>query len=156
MAYRSDFYIPENIIGYTGTIDNKPTVYFLKVDGTQKSYGHITQRHDVGHNVGREKVTTSQNYQYGNITYQGDFALVEYDPDNNFFHKSRSILIYASTLKSAGKYKLSLAISNFPLKKQWSDLSESDQDKILDGDWGKKNQQLSQALLAKKAVFEQA
>ena len=29
MAYAADFYIPDNIIGYTGVLSKNPTVYFL-------------------------------------------------------------------------------------------------------------------------------
>lgn len=33
MSYHDDFYIKDNIIGYTGDILHNPTVYFKKVDG---------------------------------------------------------------------------------------------------------------------------
>ena len=52
MAYRADFYIPENIIGYTGSLHKNPTVYFL----TDDEFGHITQSHRRADNVGREAV----------------------------------------------------------------------------------------------------
>lgn len=54
MAYRADFYTAENIIGYTGVLRSKPTVYFR----SDNEYGHITQEHDEIDNVGREVVGT--------------------------------------------------------------------------------------------------
>jgi hypothetical protein len=50
VAYEPNFYQAKNIVGYTGTIGQSPTVYFM--DG--KNYGHITQAHDCPMNVGRE------------------------------------------------------------------------------------------------------
>ncbi len=52
MAYRADFYSPENIIGFTGSLHNNPTVYFQ----TDTEFGHITQSHDIRFNIGREPV----------------------------------------------------------------------------------------------------
>lgn len=44
MAYEADFYVSENIIGYTGDIDDKPTVYFKRVEPDGMiTFGHITQ-----------------------------------------------------------------------------------------------------------------
>lgn len=51
-AYRSNFYIPENIIGFTGALHNNPTVYFM----TDTEFGHITQYHGSHWNIGREPV----------------------------------------------------------------------------------------------------
>lgn len=79
MGYRDDFYTKENILGYTGTIGKKPTVYFAdaggiapklaKVDGKDKvlvSFGHITQFHDIANNIGREEVMESTSYSIYN------------------------------------------------------------------------------------------
>ena len=52
MAYRADFYIKYNIIGFTGSLHNKPTVYFKNAG----EFGHITQSHRAAYNVGREEV----------------------------------------------------------------------------------------------------
>ena len=62
MSYRDDFYIPRNIIGYTGNINNNPTVYFQN----GASYGHITQAHDIRQNIGREEVCQAQDYRIFN------------------------------------------------------------------------------------------
>lgn len=50
--YRTDFYIPANIIGYAGTLNNAPTVFFMR--GTE--YGHIVQFDTDADNIGREKL----------------------------------------------------------------------------------------------------
>lgn len=68
MSYRDDFYIKDNIIGYTGDILNNPTVYFKKVDGTgQIEFGRITQEHDDESNVGRNVVRTARDYAITNV-----------------------------------------------------------------------------------------
>ena len=55
MGYRDDFYTEENIVGYTGDINNNPTVYFEKNHGNGEiSYGRITQSHGDPENQGRE------------------------------------------------------------------------------------------------------
>jgi hypothetical protein len=51
-SYRSDFFIVENIIGYTGNIHDNPTVYFM----SSIEFGRITQSHDIAWNIGREPV----------------------------------------------------------------------------------------------------
>ena len=83
MAYRPDFYIPENIIGYTGVLKKNPTVYFLS--GTE--YGHITQVHDAWENAGREEVHLNNSYEFGN---RADNVLFEQDSATNTTHASRS------------------------------------------------------------------
>ncbi len=51
-GYRFDFYKPENMIGYTGSLHDNPTVYFE----TATEFGHITQYHERPANIGREVV----------------------------------------------------------------------------------------------------
>lgn len=55
-TYRANFYVPENIIGYTGALHENPTVYFQ--DGAE--FGHITQAHDNAWNIGREPVMSEE------------------------------------------------------------------------------------------------
>jgi len=129
MTYRGDFYIPENIIGYTGNIHHDPTVYFQK----GHNFGHITQAHGIGHNVGREEVRYAQDYVIRNVRgrcreYWG--GMVQHD--------SRSMFLNVSDLGYASKFKLSVAIPKYKLKKQWGDLTEGDQTKVLQGRWGRK------------------
>jgi hypothetical protein len=87
VAYAPDFYIPENIIGYTGVLSKNPTVYFL----SSTHYGHITQVHDEWRNVGRETIRSNAQYMFGNV---GDNnCLVEEDPGAPMYHHSRSPMI---------------------------------------------------------------
>ena len=88
MGYMDSLYRRENIIGYTGDINNNPTVYFFAVspgrDGLPKTKrvgnsqkilflnGHITQAHDEASNVGREVVTESWSYSIMNAGPQHD------------------------------------------------------------------------------------
>ena len=83
MAYAPEFYIPENIIGYTGVLNKNPTVYFLSAT----HYGHITQVHDEWRNVGRETIRSNARYTFGNV---GDNnCLVESDPGAPMSHHSQ-------------------------------------------------------------------
>ncbi len=61
--YRDDFYIVQNIIGYTGNITSNPTVYFK--DGY--SFGRITQDHPDRDNIGRNKVRVENDYKISNM-----------------------------------------------------------------------------------------
>ena len=57
MPYRDDFYCAENLIGYTGKLNDFPSVYFSKLSTGE--FGHITQKHPIKGNEGREVVLTS-------------------------------------------------------------------------------------------------
>jgi hypothetical protein len=81
--YEPNFYIPENIVGYTGVLNKNPTVYFL----SKTHYGHITQVHDDWTNVGRELVCPNASYGFGN--YDGE-RLFEMDTARGMQHTSRS------------------------------------------------------------------
>jgi hypothetical protein len=90
VPYAADFYVPENIIGYTGVLNKNPTVYFLSAT----HYGHITQVHDVWENVGRETIGSTAQYLFGNI---GDNnCLYEFDAGAGMEHPSRSPMILVS------------------------------------------------------------
>lgn len=88
MAYAPDFYVPQNIIGYTGVLRKNPTVYFLSAT----HYGHITQVHDEWRNVGRETIQTNDKYRFGNEP-EYDHCLFERDTANHMKHQSRSPMI---------------------------------------------------------------
>lgn len=60
--YEENFYVKGNIIGYTGSLNSNPTVYFKK--GTR--FGRITQAHGKQNNVGRNKVRTKADYKIYN------------------------------------------------------------------------------------------
>lgn len=87
MGYRDDFYAVANIIGYSGSLQSFPTVYFQ----TATEYGHITQKHDTSQNVGRMEVSKSKDYRIGNETIQGQLRLVE-RVGGRPIHVSRSTL----------------------------------------------------------------
>ena len=88
MGYMDKLYKPENIIGYTGDLQNNPTVYFLtpstNVNGQPKTKlvgkvnqilflnGHITQAHGEATNIGREKVIESWSYSIMNAESKHD------------------------------------------------------------------------------------
>jgi len=83
MAYCDLLYRPGNIIGYTGDVDNDPTVYFCtpstEDDGSVRTtqvgdnmqilflHGHITQNHPKQKNIGREKAFESWSYSIMNV-----------------------------------------------------------------------------------------
>ena len=138
MAYESDFYVPENIVGYTGDIDQKPTVYFKRedTDGTT-TFGHITQNWFDGTfgksnspNVGREVLRNADDYTIGNV--RG--AMLEQAPSINFQHSSRSMItLLDRTTKAKTRYKLGLAIANFTCQKHWERLTEDEKEQFRDG-----------------------
>ena len=88
MGYEDGLYCAKNIIGYTGEIDDSPTVYFLEqVDARTQRFGHITQAHWLWLNTGREKVHSASNYTYVNKNLHGTKRLVE--EAEGFYHESR-------------------------------------------------------------------
>ncbi|HTZ75283.1 MAG TPA: hypothetical protein VMB47_15275 [Candidatus Aquilonibacter sp.] len=91
--YAPDFYVPENIIGYTGVLQKNPTVYFM----SQTHYGHITQVHDDWQNVGREAIYPLGRYAFANMVVsmgsEKKVCLVEQDAARNMGHTSRSAMI---------------------------------------------------------------
>jgi hypothetical protein len=87
VAYAPEFYVPENIIGYTGVLDKNPTVYFLSAT----HYGHITQVHEKWRNVGRETIRPNAKYKFGNTGKRN--VLHEHDYLASLRHTSRSPMI---------------------------------------------------------------
>jgi hypothetical protein len=162
MAYEPDFYRPENIIGYTGDINLKPTVYFLVVlPGGNKRYGHITQTHDLGKrwvkvgttasgegeyanvegpNLGRETVCTSPTYQMRS----GPAGTLEEWDGGRCIHPSRNPLIAIAALPqdsapwpvvnldARGRYLLSCSIATFTEEKQWGDYNKAQRDQMIE------------------------
>lgn len=84
--YAPDFYVPDNIIGYTGVLQKNPTVYFM----SKTHYGHITQVHEDWQNVGREAIYPLGQYGFANMVVEGSIRLVEEDAARNMGHTSRS------------------------------------------------------------------
>ncbi len=58
MGYRDDFYIPDNIIGYSGSAALNPTVYFKY----QCFFGRITQYYPEPDNLGRSLVRFAHDH----------------------------------------------------------------------------------------------
>jgi len=125
MGYRGDFYVPQNIIGYTGDLNNNPTVYFK----SGYSYGHITQSHDLRQNVGREEVLVAQDYRIFNNAH----GTAEEWAGGRCFHESRNTFTPVAGLGMVARTKLALAIAVHKDMKQWGDLDEHQQDLVFDG-----------------------
>jgi hypothetical protein len=96
--YERSFYTRRNIIGYTGTLRNDPTVYFEEVlDTVYVKFGRITQDHGDEDNIGRNRtrVREASRYSMKNEYYRGKVRLVErYDGD--VFHHSRNRFVPVS------------------------------------------------------------
>ena len=83
MGYYDQLYRRDNIIGYSGQLNNNPTVYFMTESRDEKGSlktktvggvaqilflnGHITQHHNDASNIGREKVKESYSYSIMNV-----------------------------------------------------------------------------------------
>lgn len=109
-SYRDDFYIPENIIGYTGDLNDNPTVYFK----SGPEFGRITQYHRHEDNIGRNEVRLAYDYRIINDESEGK----AYEFYDGFYrHKSRHQFIEVS---HTNRYLLGLAISKFKDQKSKS------------------------------------
>jgi len=128
MGYRDDFYVAANVIGYSGTLRDFPSVYFQS--GTE--YGHITQKHDISQNVGRGTVRPSKGYSIGNMKDKnGTLRLVE-AMNGKIMHVSRSTLTPVSSMSGDDKAVLYQAIYNYPNEKLIDGYSDNDLD-LIDG-----------------------
>jgi hypothetical protein len=107
MGYRDDFYVAYNIFGYTGEIQDYPTVYFFTDDQHGNEHGRITQDHDNINNIGRDVVKTNIGYSIydeyfvNEETGEGEWRTVEYEEfaGNRAFrkrHKSRGLLEFVN------------------------------------------------------------
>jgi hypothetical protein len=85
MSYRDDFYIKENIIGFTGNPAKAPTVYFKR----DTTFGRITQEHKDKNNIGRSEVRTFNDYS---ITNNGNGVAEEFY-NNEVQHTSRNSFV---------------------------------------------------------------
>jgi hypothetical protein len=125
MAYRDDFYHVDNILGYSGNLQEFPTVYFL----TSKEYGHITQEHGYGQNVGRQEVESATGYSIGNENVNGTLKLVE-KMNGNVFHESRTTLTKVSKSDADAFALCSQAIWKYQDEKYISNFSKGVQKEI--------------------------
>ena len=131
MGYRDNFYIIENIIGYTGAIHCNPTVYFQKDD----EFGHITQDHDIKENIGREAVGRHSRYSIGNELVEGSLTCVERTGPHfdDIFHVSRNKFVGAGEMKSVYKHPLNRSILNFTKLKAVRRMNHSELKRLLEG-----------------------
>jgi hypothetical protein len=130
MGYRDDFYTVGNIIGYSGQLNDFPTVYFL----SDAEWGHITQKHPLPQNVGRQSVGDATHYEIGNERVHGTLKLVE-KLNGRVFHESRSTLkrIDPNSFETVDFKVLGIlaqAIRNCPNEKNISEFSGQDMQKI--------------------------
>ena len=103
MGYRDDFFVVENMYGYTGDLHNDPTVYFM----SNTEHARITQDHDHKDNIGRDVVKSNETYSIENLPDENNADRIramefEYNPlfDAEIrVHKSRNplVLITATT-----------------------------------------------------------
>ncbi|WP_172328023.1 hypothetical protein [Mangrovicoccus sp. HB161399] len=113
MGYRDDFYIADNIVGYTGLPSASPSVYFRK--GT--TFGRITQVHDLRTNIGRAVVRDKADYRLENGPHRGKEVCLEFY-DGAYQHPSRNPIVFLRDMRT--KYHdavlplLAQAITAFP------------------------------------------
>src|SRR5215467_14643272 len=85
MGYRDDFFVVNNICGYTGQLGEKCTVYFR----SDTERGRITQDHHNADNIGRDFVKDSRGYSIENFEDDdGEEKAMEFEWDWRV-HKSR-------------------------------------------------------------------
>ena len=150
MGYKDDFYVKENIIGWTGDINGDAfTVYFADCGGSPPrtvriagvdqivvQFGHITQKHDCPYNIGREEV--GECFSYSIFNGGKDGTMIEStlgrkgmdklergerigDADHRVFHPSRSAF---NPVTSGSIGNLAVVIGNFKdIKTRYNDVA---------------------------------
>jgi hypothetical protein len=116
MGYRDDFYISENIIGYTGSLGDRPTVYFQHGN----EFGRITQHHPNPGNVGRNVVRKQDDYDIANYINRGAIRAEE-KWDGKTRHKSRNPF-FGKKVTNFERSRLAIAIVRFPNLKPKHDI----------------------------------
>jgi hypothetical protein len=106
MGYRDDFYVVDNIVGYTGDIKKDPTVYFE----SGEEYGHITQWHEYDWNIGREYVCSLEGYNAGNTNEGTDKVRLQESLGTDIIHVSRNQLISTEGMSAGDKDLLKQSI----------------------------------------------
>lgn len=106
MGYSDSFYVVDNIVGYTGKVNELPTVYFED----ESAYGHITQQHKYDWNVGREALRSREGYSTANTDEGSDHVrLLELSGDK-VIHESRNEMISLEGMSSGDKAILAQSI----------------------------------------------
>jgi hypothetical protein len=108
MGYRDDFYVVENMSGYTGDIHDNPTVYFYSYE----EHGRITQDHHRKDNIGRDVVKTNTGHSIEKVyDDKGVLRSVFYERFEGYRvfdirHRSRGQLVWISETTTAGDWAL--------------------------------------------------
>ncbi len=126
MGYKDLFYVAGNIIGYTGTIQSNPTVYFQN----GASFGHITQNHKIKENIGREEVFWRPNYSITNELIKNRPTCVE-RIGSQVIHESRNKFISVHAMSSLHKNILKRSILNFTQMKALNSSLSTDEYKRI-------------------------
>jgi len=106
MGYRDNFFVVPNMYGYTGNINENPTVYFM----SQTEHGRITQYHPREANVGRDVVKTNEGYSIVNqLDDDGVMKCMEFEGEYRA-HKSRGRLVLISETTTDDRALLSQSI----------------------------------------------
>jgi hypothetical protein len=106
MTYRDDFYVVGNMYGYTGQVNNSPTVYFMSAT----EHGRITQDHPRTENIGRDVVKRNEGYSIRNQRDDdGVLKCMEFEGEYRA-HKSRGLLVLISETTAADKAILAQSI----------------------------------------------
>ena len=116
MGYRDDFYITENITGYTGTLHADASVYFENDTGNGIEFGRITQNHDHKLNIVRNAVRTKADYRIGNQLVDGEMKCVEFY-GGRVQHQSRHTFVPVDALTAVQLAVLERSIYNFTERK---------------------------------------
>lgn len=114
MGYRDDFFVVDNIVGYTGKLHDLPTVYFE----SEAEVSHITQQHDIKDNIGREAVFSREGYHAGNTDEGGEKARLLELKGSNLIHESRNEMISVEGMPSKDQSLLAQSIWSFQELKQ--------------------------------------
>jgi hypothetical protein len=106
MTYRDDFYVVGNMYGYTGQVNDNPTVYFVSAT----EHGRITQNHPRTENIGRDVVKTNAGYDIRNQRDDdGVLKCMEFEGEYRV-HKSRGPLVLISQTTDADRAILAQSI----------------------------------------------
>jgi hypothetical protein len=116
MGYRDDFYVVKNMVGYTGSVNDNPTVYFQSDD----ECGRITQHHQKEDNIGRSAVRDTAGYALGNESINGVMVAVE-RLNGERVHTSRNAFVSVQETSSGDRALLAQSIWKFTeLKSKYS------------------------------------
>lgn len=124
MGYRDDFYTADNLVGHTGDPKNHPTVYFMRDIGPTVLFGHITQKHEIPENVGRERVDEHPEYLITNEEFEDGVHAVEWAGDRDL-HTSRNVFVDIDDSSKEVRALLLGAITKCTDMKKWGEMTRA-------------------------------